>query len=260
MLGELERRHARCSEAERKELARYRSPHSCPECDGLRLRIEARSIRVGGESISELTRRSVEDLADFFEQLELSASENAIAQKVIVEIRDRLRFLKNVGLDYLTLDRSSTTLSGGESQRIRLATQVGASLMGVLYILDEPSIGLHPRDNQRLLETLARLRDGGNSMLVVEHDEATIRSADFVIDMGPGAGIHGGEIVALGTPAEISANDDSITGDYLAGAAEHRRTDAAQTSERASAGHRELSGSQSKESRRENPTGSFYGR
>jgi excinuclease ABC subunit A len=128
-----------------------------------------------------------------------------------------LRFLRNVGLDYLTLDRSSTTLSGGESQRIRLATQVGASLMGVLYILDEPSIGLHPRDNQRLLETLARLRDGGNSVLVVEHDEATIRAADFVIDMGPGAGIHGGQIVALGTPAEISASDDSITGDYLAG-------------------------------------------
>ena len=216
VLGELERRYARGTEVERKELARYRSPRSCSDCDGSRLRVEARSIRVGGESISGLTRISVDDLADFFDRLALSPAQRAIAQKVIVEIRDRLRFLKDVGLGYLTLDRSSTTLSGGESQRIRLATQVGASLMGVLYILDEPSIGLHPRDNQRLLDTLARLRDGGNSVLVVEHDEATIRSADFVIDMGPGAGIHGGQIVALGTPAEVSASDDSITGAYLA--------------------------------------------
>ena len=216
VLGELERRYARGTEVERKELARYRSPRSCSDCDGSRLRVEARSIRVGGESISGLTRISVDDLADFFDRLTLSPAQCAIAQKVIVEIRDRLRFLKDVGLGYLTLDRSSTTLSGGESQRIRLATQVGASLMGVLYILDEPSIGLHPRDNQRLLDTLARLRDGGNSVLVVEHDEATIRSADFVIDMGPGAGIHGGQIVALGTPAEVSASDDSITGAYLA--------------------------------------------
>ncbi|MBW1842820.1 MAG: excinuclease ABC subunit UvrA [Deltaproteobacteria bacterium] len=217
VLGELGRRYERGGEAERKELARYRSPRSCTDCGGSRLRIEARSIRVSGESISGLTKRSVEDLAEFFERLELTPAERAIAQKIVVEIRDRLRFLRNVGLDYLTLDRSSTTLSGGESQRIRLATQVGASLMGVLYILDEPSIGLHPRDNQRLLEMLARLRDGGNSVLVVEHDEATIRAADFVIDMGPGAGIHGGQIVALGTPAEVSASDDSITGDYLAG-------------------------------------------
>jgi excinuclease ABC subunit A len=217
VLGELERRHARKSEAEHKELARYQSPGSCPDCDGSRLRIEARSIRVAGESISDLTRRSVVDAAHFFENLELSAADRAIAQKVAIEIRDRLRFLKDVGLGYLTLDRSSATLSGGESQRIRLATQVGASLMGVLYILDEPSIGLHPRDNQRLLETLTRLRDGGNSVLVVEHDEATIRSADFVIDMGPGAGIHGGQIVALGTPAEIAASEHSITGSYLAG-------------------------------------------
>jgi len=217
VLGELERRYARGSEAERKELARYRAPHSCPDCGGSRLRVEARSIRIGGRSIAELTQLSVGDLADFFEQLELTSAERTIAQKVVVEIRDRLRFLENVGLDYLTLDRASTTLSGGESQRIRLATQVGASLMGVLYILDEPSIGLHPRDNQRLLETLARLRDSGNSVIVVEHDEATIRSADFVIDMGPGAGIHGGQIVALGTPAEIAASAGSVTGDYLAG-------------------------------------------
>jgi excinuclease ABC subunit A len=217
VLGELERRHARDSEAKHKELARYRSPGSCPDCDGSRLRLEARNIRVVGESISELTQRSVVDAAVFFERLELSSGERAIAQKIVVEIRDRLRFLKDVGLGYLTLDRCSATLSGGESQRIRLATQVGASLMGVLYILDEPSIGLHPRDNQRLLETLTRLREGGNSVIVVEHDETTIRSADFVIDMGPGAGIHGGQIVALGTPAEIAESEQSITGDYLAG-------------------------------------------
>ena len=217
VLGELERRHARENEAERRKLSRYRSPRSCPDCDGSRLRIEARSIRVGGESISHLTQRSVAETVVFFDRLEISSAERAIAQKIVVEIRDRLRFLMDVGLGYLTLDRGSATLSGGESQRIRLATQVGASLMGVLYILDEPSIGLHPRDNQRLLETLTRLRDGGNSVLVVEHDEATIRSADFVIDMGPGAGIHGGQIVALGTPAEIAASEHSITGEYLAG-------------------------------------------
>ncbi len=217
VLGELERRHARDSEAKHKELARYRSPGSCPDCDGSRLRLEARNIRVAGESISELTQRSVADTAAFFECLELSSAERAIAQKITAEIRDRLRFLMDVGLGYLTLDRGSATLSGGESQRIRLATQVGASLMGVLYILDEPSIGLHPRDNQRLLETLTRLRDGGNSVIVVEHDEATIRAADFVIDMGPGAGIHGGKIVALGTPAEIAASEQSITGNYLEG-------------------------------------------
>jgi excinuclease ABC subunit A len=217
VLGELERRHARGSNAERKELARYRSSLACPDCDGSRLRIEARSVRVGGESISELTQRSVAEAASFFEHLELASADRAVAQKIVTEIRDRLRFLNDVGLTYLTLDRSSATLSGGESQRIRLATQVGASLMGVLYILDEPSIGLHPRDNRRLLETLARLRDGGNSVLVVEHDEATIRFADFAIDMGPGAGIHGGQIVALGTPAEIATSEHSITGNYLAG-------------------------------------------
>jgi len=217
VMGELDRRYARDDEAGRKKLSRFRSPRSCPDCGGSRLRIEARSFRVGGESISELTQQSIADVAIFFERLQLSAAENAIAEKIVVEIRDRLRFLTDVGLGYLTLDRGSATLSGGESQRIRLATQVGASLMGVLYILDEPSVGLHPRDNQRLLETLTRLRDGGNSVIVVEHDEATIRSADFVIDMGPGAGIHGGQIVALGTPAEIAESEHSITGDYLAG-------------------------------------------
>jgi len=193
------------------------SPRSCPDCDGSRLRVEARSIRIAGRSIDELARLPIGELAGFFERLEIPAEQRAIANKISVEIRDRLRFLDDVGLAYLTLDRSSTSLSGGESQRIRLATQVGASLMGVLYILDEPSIGLHPRDNQRLLDTLARLRDAGNSVIVVEHDEATIRAADFVIDMGPGAGIHGGRVVALGTPAQIAANAESITGDYLAG-------------------------------------------
>ncbi len=216
VLAELERRCARGSEAERRELSRYRSSGPCPDCGGTRLRIESRSIRVGGTSISELTQRSVAGAAVFFDGLELEPGDRVIADKVAAEIRDRLRFLIDVGLGYLTLDRSSATLSGGESQRIRLATQVGSRLMGVLYILDEPSIGLHPRDNQRLLDTLTRLRDAGNSVLVVEHDEATIRAADFVIDMGPGAGIHGGKIVAIGTPAEIVANVDSLTGVYLA--------------------------------------------
>jgi excinuclease ABC subunit A len=216
VLGELERRNASDSKAEDQKLARYRAAGVCGDCNGSRLRIEARNIRVAGETISELTRRPIADTATFFDHIELTPGERAIAQKVVVEIRDRLRFLQDVGLSYLTLDRSSATLSGGESQRIHLATQVGASLMGVLYILDEPSIGLHHRDNQRLLETLTRLRDGGNSVLVVEHDEATIRSADFVIDMGPGAGIHGGQIVALGTPSEIVENELSITGRYLA--------------------------------------------
>ena len=217
VLGELERRNSSGAAAERENLSRYCTSQSCPECDGSRLRIEARSIRVGGASISELTQRSVRDVARFFEDLDLTTSERSIAERIVAEIGDRLRFLADVGLSYLTLDRSSTSLAGGESQRIRLATQVGSSLMGVLYILDEPSIGLHPRDNERLLATLTRLRDASNSVLVVEHDEATIRAADFVIDMGPGAGIHGGNIVAMGTPKEILADEKSLTGAYLSG-------------------------------------------
>jgi excinuclease ABC subunit A len=217
VMGELARRFEAAGELEREELSRYRSHKPCPECEGTRLRIEARSVTLGGASIADVCRLPVAEAARFLERLELGASARTIADRVLKEIGDRLAFLSEVGLDYLTLERPSASLSGGEGQRIRLATQVGASLMGVLYILDEPSIGLHPRDNRRLLASLLRLRDSGNSVIVVEHDEETIRAADHVIDMGPGAGIHGGRIVAQGTPAEIEATPGSLTGDYLAG-------------------------------------------
>jgi excinuclease ABC subunit A len=218
VIGELERRLADADgESARDALARYTSPQACPECDGARLRVEARSVRVGGRSLPELARLSIDDATRFLEGLALAPSERAIADRVLHEIRERLIFLRDVGLGYLTLDRPSVSLSGGEGQRIRLATQVGSSLMGVLYILDEPSIGLHPRDHARLLASLLRLRDLGNSVVVVEHDEATIRAADWVIDMGPGAGIHGGEIVAEGTPEEITRHPASATGAYLSG-------------------------------------------
>ncbi len=216
VLGELERR-AEEDEAVREELARYTTPAACPGCDGSRLRAEARSVKLAGLSIHELARHSVTRAAAFLDGLSLPPTQAAIAERILREIRERLRFLEDVGLGYLTLDRGSATLSGGEGQRIRLATQIGSSLMGVLYILDEPSIGLHARDHARLLESLLRLRDAGNSVLVVEHDEVTIRAADWVIDMGPGAGIHGGEVVAEGTPAEIERNPDSLTGAYLSG-------------------------------------------
>ncbi len=217
VLGELERRFADAGELERERLDRFRSPRPCPDCDGTRLRREARSVRLGGASIADLSRLPVSELASFLERLELTPARRTIAERILREIGDRLRFLADVGLEYLTLDRPAATLSGGEGQRIRLATQVGSHLLGVLYILDEPSIGLHPRDNARLLQSLFRLRDAGNSVIVVEHDEETIRAADFVIDMGPGAGIHGGRIVAAGPPAEIAANEGSLTGAYLSG-------------------------------------------
>jgi excinuclease ABC subunit A len=214
VLAELERRG---EAAEGDPLARYRSARPCTGCEGSRLGALARSVRVGGLGIHEVARLSVEQAARFVEGLELASGERTIAERVLGEIRERLQFLTDVGLGYLTLDRASGSLSGGESQRIRLATQVGASLMGVLYILDEPSIGLHPRDNQRLLASLFRLRDLGNSLLVVEHDEETIRAADHVIDMGPGAGIHGGHVVAEGTPEAIERHPESLTGAYLSG-------------------------------------------
>jgi excinuclease ABC subunit A len=217
VLGELERRHQAAGELERARLARFRTPRPCPECDGTRLRREARSVRLGGASIADLSRLPLSELAAFLERLELPPARRTIADRVLREIADRLRFLADVGLEYLTLERPTASLSGGEGQRIRLATQVGAQLLGVLYILDEPSIGLHPRDNARLLASLLRLRDAGNSVIVVEHDEETIRAADFVIDMGPGAGIHGGRVVAEGSPAEIAASPHSQTGAYLAG-------------------------------------------
>ncbi|MGI6344998.1 MAG: excinuclease ABC subunit UvrA [Bacillota bacterium] len=201
----------------RENLEQYMSDHICPTCRGQRLKPEVLSIRVGGYSIAEVTALSISDALNFFAGLELSQRETLIAGQVLKEIKARLGFLVNVGLDYLTLDRKAGSLSGGEAQRIRLATQIGSSLTGVLYILDEPSIGLHQRDNGRLIETLKALRDHGNTVIVVEHDEETMRNADYIIDMGPGAGEHGGQIVAAGTLEEICQVEESITGRYLSG-------------------------------------------
>ncbi len=201
----------------REELAKYRGTQACPECGGSRLNRTARNVFVADHSIVELTRLSVARALRLFESLELPGWRGEVAQRIVKEVRDRLRFLVDVGLDYLTLERSADTLSGGEAQRIRLASQIGSGLTGVMYILDEPSIGLHQRDNARLLDTLKRLRDLGNSVIVVEHDADAIRAADWVVDLGPGAGAHGGLIVAQGTPSEIEASAGSLTGDYLAG-------------------------------------------
>ncbi len=217
MLGTLARRYKETtSEEARLEIERFMSERPCPVCRGGRLRVESLAVRVGGRSIQEVAALTIKQARDVFESLALGEREQTIARRVLKEIRERLGFLENVGLDYLTLDRAAGTLSGGEGQRIRLATQIGSSLVGVLYILDEPSIGLHQRDNRRLLDTLLRLRDLGNTVLVVEHDEETIRSADHVIDLGPGAGELGGYVVATGTPAEIMADSKSLTGRYLA--------------------------------------------
>ncbi len=208
------------SQTIRAEIEKYMSVHPCPTCEGRRLRPEALSVKVHSRAIDELSRLSVSDLRAWMGTLPLDKRERAIAEKVVTEIQDRLSFLDDVGVGYLTLDRSSATLSGGESQRIRLATQIGSKLMGVLYVLDEPSIGLHQRDNARLLATLQGMRDLGNSVLVVEHDEETIRAADWVIDLGPGAGIHGGEVVSEGTPEQVARDPKSLTGKYLTGALE----------------------------------------
>jgi excinuclease ABC subunit A len=217
----LERRYKETdSPGIRTEIEKFMSVHPCPGCEGRRLRPEALAVKVKGMAIDQLSRQAVSDLRAWTEVLKLDRREQTIAEKVVQEIHDRLRFLDDVGVGYLTLDRSSATLSGGESQRIRLATQIGSKLMGVLYVLDEPSIGLHQRDNARLLATLQGMRDLGNSVLVVEHDEETIRAADWVIDLGPGAGVHGGEIVAQGTPAQILKSPDSLTGKYLSGVLE----------------------------------------
>jgi excinuclease ABC subunit A len=191
---------------------------TCKSCNGTRLRTEARFVRIGGESLPDVTSMPLDEAHRFFTGVSLSPRQQAIGGRVLREIGDRLGFLVSVGLGYLTLDRGAATLSGGEAQRIRLATQIGSSLMGVLYILDEPSMGLHPRDTDRLLDALRRLRGLGNTVLVVEHDEATIRAADYVVDMGPRAGVHGGRVVAAGTPDEIAAHPDSLTGAYLSGA------------------------------------------
>src|SRR5262245_56042845 len=218
IIPNLERRYQETeSITVREELAKYLSNRPCPECEGTRLNRAARNVFVNGMSLRQVTRLSVGASVTLFSSLRLEGWRGEIAARIVKEIADRLRFLSDVGLDYLTLERSAETLSGGEAQRIRLASQVGSGLVGVMYILDEPSIGLHQRDNQRLLDTLVRLRDLGNTVIVVEHDEEAIRSADFVLDLGPGAGVHGGEIVAQGTPRDIESNPHSITGQYLAG-------------------------------------------
>jgi excinuclease ABC subunit A len=218
VIGNLERRFRETdSEDIRDELSRYMNNRPCRACGGARLKKEALCVRVGELAIDALARLSVKEALGFFRSLSLGPRDEQIAARIFKEIRSRLSFLINVGLDYLTLDRASSTLSGGEGQRIRLATQIGSSLMGVLYILDEPSIGLHQRDNRRLLATLKELRDLGNTVLVVEHDEETIRTADYVVDMGPGAGEHGGAVVAAGPPEEILRNEASLTGQYLSG-------------------------------------------
>ena len=214
----IERRYKETqSDASRKELEELMSECPCPDCQGRRLRKESLAVTVGEKNIYEFTTLSVEDALIWMDGLTLTEQQMLIADRILKEIRSRLGFLKSVGLGYLTLARSAGTLSGGESQRIRLATQIGSSLMGVLYILDEPSIGLHQRDNDKLLATLKNLRDLGNSLIVVEHDEDTMRSADYLIDIGPGAGVHGGQVVTAGTPAEVMANPDSLTGQYLSG-------------------------------------------
>jgi excinuclease ABC subunit A len=205
------------SDSARRELEDYMSDCPCPDCRGKRLRRESLAVTVGGLDIDAFTRLPVTDELEFIGKLRLNEMQHMIADRIIKEIRDRLGFLESVGLEYLTLSRSASTLSGGESQRIRLATQIGSYLMGVLYILDEPSIGLHQRDNDKLIATLKHMRDIGNTLIVVEHDEDTMRAADYIIDVGPGAGVHGGEIVAAGTPDEIAANPKSLTGLYLAG-------------------------------------------
>lgn len=205
------------SQSVREELAKYLSTQPCPSCKGTRLRNEARNVFIQDESLPDLVELPVEKALNYFQELDLPGRRGAIAKKVLKEICDRLSFLVNVGLNYLTLNRSADTLSGGEAQRIRLASQIGAGLVGVMYILDEPSIGLHQRDNKRLLNTLTRLRDLGNTVIIVEHDEDAIRCADHAIDMGPGAGIHGGSIVAQGTPEQVMDTPTSLTGQYLSG-------------------------------------------
>ncbi|MHB0884446.1 MAG: excinuclease ABC subunit UvrA [Bacillota bacterium] len=218
VIRNLERRYRESqSDGARAEIEEYMSTKPCPACGGKRLKPESLAVKIGGQSIADVTALSVVDSLDFFNHLELTKREETIAHQVLKEIRERLGFLVNVGLDYLTLDRAAGTLAGGEAQRIRLATQIGSSLVGVLYILDEPSIGLHQRDNMRLIDTLKRLRDLGNTLIVVEHDEETMWAADHIIDIGPGAGAHGGKVICAGPIQDIMACPDSITGQYLSG-------------------------------------------
>ena len=218
IISNMKRRyHETESSTVREELARYLSIKTCPDCHGSRLNQAATHVTINGKNLPEITALPVGASMELFSSLQLQGRRGEIASKVLKEVNQRLAFLVNVGLDYLSLDRSAETLSGGEAQRIRLASQIGAGLVGVMYILDEPSIGLHQRDNQRLLNTLMHLRDMGNTVIVIEHDEEAIRAGDYVVDVGPGAGVHGGHIVAQGTPADIIANKDSLTGQYLSG-------------------------------------------
>ena len=219
VLNEMKRRHNEAwGESQRANIEeKFMTISECSCCGGKRLRTEALGVTVGGKNIWDLTLLSVSDSIEFFDKLELTESEKKIGEQVLKEIKARLRFLKDVGLEYLTLERAAETLSGGEAQRIRLATQIGSALCGVMYILDEPSIGLHQRDNQKLIDTLINLRDNGNTVIVVEHDEQTLRTADFLIDMGPGAGVNGGQVVAAGRPEEVAKVKESLTGQYLAG-------------------------------------------
>jgi len=218
VLNNMKRRYRETeSNAVREELSRYLSHQACPDCQGTRLNEAARHVFVDQQRLPDVTGMAIDQSLNFFEALNLPGKRGEIASKIVKEIRERLQFLVNVGLNYLTLDRSAETLSGGEAQRIRLASQIGAGLVGVMYVLDEPSIGLHQRDNERLLNTLTYLRDLGNTVIVVEHDEDAIRSSDHVVDIGPGAGIHGGKVIAQGTPDDIANNPDSITGHYLSG-------------------------------------------
>jgi excinuclease ABC subunit A len=218
VIPNLQRRyHETESDSVRDDLSQYISVQSCPECHGSRLNRSARNVFIAEQTLPEVVTYPIAECLKYFETLELPGSRGEIASKILKEIRDRLTFLVNVGLEYLTLDRKADSLSGGEAQRIRLASQIGAGLVGVMYILDEPSIGLHQRDNERLIATLTRLRDLGNTVIVVEHDEDAIRVADFVVDIGPGAGVHGGQIIASGTPQDIMDCPESITGQFLTG-------------------------------------------
>jgi excinuclease ABC subunit A len=211
------RYHETNSDYTRRVMQQYMTELECHVCHGKRLNREALAVKIEGQDLGEVSQLSIENAKAFFESLDLSANDTAIAKPIRKEINDRLSFLRNVGLDYLTLNRKAGTLSGGEAQRIRLATQIGSNLSGVLYILDEPSIGLHQRDNNRLIDSLKKMRDLGNTLIVVEHDEDTMRAADYIVDIGPGAGEKGGQVVAAGSPADIESNPDSITGAYLSG-------------------------------------------
>ena len=218
MLNQLDRRYKETTSLHvRMDLSRYINLRECPTCLGARLKKESLSVTVGGKNIYEVCRMPIRECLDFLMAIPLTPQEVQVTERVMKEIRQRLRFLLDVGMDYLSLDRSSGSLSGGEGQRIRLATQIGSGLVGVLYVLDEPTVGLHQRDNVRLIATLKRLRDMGNTVLVVEHDQDMMMESDQIIDIGPGAGVDGGEVVFQGTPEEICASEVSLTGAYLSG-------------------------------------------